>query len=136
MTLGPAIGAVGVALLARVPTDASYVTDVLPGVVVLGTGLTLLVTPLTATVLAAAPGEHTGLASGVNNAVARAAGLLAVAALPAVVGLTGEGSLEPGVFGDAYPRAMWWCVGLMVLGAASAAVLVPGRREAPSSSAG
>lgn len=135
MTLGPAIGAVGVLLLARVPADASYVADVLPGIVVFGIGLTLLVTPLTATVLAAAPGEHTGLASGVNNAVARAAGLLAVAALPALVGLSGEGSLEPEVFGDGYPRAMWWCAGLMILGAAAALVLIPGRREAPSSSA-
>ena len=73
---------------ASTPT-ASYWTDVLPGVIVFGVGLTLMVAPLTATVLAAAPDRHAGVASGVNNAIARTGSLLAVAALPAVVGLSG-----------------------------------------------
>lgn len=128
MTAGPVIGGVGVALLATIPQHASYLSDVLPGVVVFGAGITLLVTPLTATVLAAAPRAHVGLASGVNNAVARAAGLLAVAALPAAVGLSGDGSLAPSAFGPGYTRAMWWCAGLLLLGALVAVLFVPGRR--------
>ncbi|WP_226924687.1 MFS transporter [Georgenia satyanarayanai] len=130
MSLGPAVAAVGAILLVGVPEDASYLTDVLPGVVVFGVGITLLVTPLTATVLAAAPAAHVGVASGVNNAVARAAGLLAVAALPAVVGLGAEGSLTSDTFGPGYARAMWWCAGLLLLGSAVSGLLLPGGRRA------
>ncbi|WP_454084175.1 MFS transporter [Georgenia sp. Marseille-Q6866] len=125
MSLGPAVAAVGVVLLVGIPEDAAYLTDVLPGVVVFGAGITLLVTPLTATVLAAAPTAHVGVASGVNNAVARAAGLLAVAALPAVVGLGDEGSLSPATFAPGYARAMWWCAGLLLSGSAVAGLLLP-----------
>ena len=68
----------------------------LPGLTVFGLGLALMVAPLTATVLAAAPDEHAGIASGVNNAVARAGSLLAVAALPVAVGLQRRGVRRPG----------------------------------------
>ncbi|HLS25663.1 MAG TPA: MFS transporter [Beutenbergiaceae bacterium] len=129
MTAGPLIAAAGVALLATVPSDANYVPHVLPGVVVFGGGITLLVTPLTATVLAAAPATHVGLASGVNNAVARAASLLTVAAFPAMVGLSGTDYQDPAVFDAGYTPAMWWCTGLLVLAAVIAAVFVPGPRE-------
>jgi len=88
MTAGTATCAVGLLLLTRVGAHASYVADVLPAVIVFGLGLSLTVAPLTATVLASADVRHAGVASGVNNTVARAAGLLAVAGLPAVVGLT------------------------------------------------
>ncbi|MEE6280766.1 MFS transporter [Georgenia sunbinii] len=132
MSAGPAIAAVGVVLLTRVPPAASYVVDVLPGVVLFGAGLTLMVTPLTATVLAAAPASQVGLASGVNNAVARAAGLLTVAALPAAVGLGGDDYQLPEVFRAGYVAAMWWCAGLLALGAVVAAVFVPGRRAEPA----
>ena len=67
-----------------------------PALTVFGLGLALMVAPLTATVLAAAPDEHAGIASGVNNAVARAGSLLAVAALPVAVGLGGDGVRRPG----------------------------------------
>lgn len=89
MTVGPVTSAVGVALMTRVGPDASYVRDVLPAALLFGLGLAVTVAPLTATVLAAVPDRHAGLASGVNNAVARVAGLLAVAALPLVAGLSG-----------------------------------------------
>ena len=125
---GPTAAAVGVLLLSRVTAEASYLLDVLPGVVLFGAGLTLLVTPLTATVLAAAPPDQVGLASGVNNAVARAASLLAVAALPAAVGLGGDDYQDPTVFGPGFVTAMWWCAGLLVLGAVVALLLAPARR--------
>ena len=82
MTFGPLVMAAGVLLLLGVGEDVSYVRDVLPGLTIFGLGLALMVASLTATVLAAAPDEHAGIASGVNNAVARAGSLLAVAALP------------------------------------------------------
>ena len=72
-----------------------YLTDVLPGLVVFGLGLALMVATLTATVLAAAPQEHAGVASGVNSALARAGSLLAIAALPVAVGLTGRSTPTP-----------------------------------------
>lgn len=128
MTVGPAVAGLGVVLLAFIPAQASYAAHVLPGVLVFGAGITLLVTPLTATVLAAVPDTHVGLASGVNNAVARAAGLLTVAALPAMVGLTGDDYQVPAVFSAGYTQAMWWCVGLLAAGALVAVVLVPGRQ--------
>jgi MFS family permease len=68
---------------------------VLPGVVVFGAGLAITVAPLTATAMASAPAEHAGLASAVNNDVARAAGLIAVAVIPVAAGITGTSYLHP-----------------------------------------
>ena len=116
MTVGCLIGAAGLALLARVGVDASYWLDVLSGVVVFGLGLSVLVAPLTTTVLAAVDDRHAGLASGVNNAVARAAGLLAVAALPLLVGITSSVYADRAAFADAFGRAAWLCAGLVALG--------------------
>jgi MFS family permease len=116
MTVGPVICAVGVLLLSRVGAGAGYWTGVLPGISVFGLGLTLLVAPLTATVLAAAPDRYAGVASGVNNAVARAGSLLAVAALPAVVGLAGSDYAVPQAFSDAYRMAMLLCSALLAAG--------------------
>jgi Na+/melibiose symporter-like transporter len=108
--------ACGVLLLRRIDGDISYVVDVLPAMVVFGLGLTLMVAPLTATVLAAAPDEHAGVASGVNNAVARAGALLAVAALPAVVGLAGAEYADPVAFNDAFRMALVICAVLLAAG--------------------
>ncbi len=116
MTVGPLIMAAGVLMYLRIGSDPSYVLDVLPGVVVFGVGLTLMVAPLTATVLAAAPDEHAGVASGVNNAVARAGSLLAVAALPVAVGLRGEDYAVPSVFDHAFRMAMMVCAALLAAG--------------------
>lgn len=106
MGVGPIICAVGALLFLRVGPDSNYVTDVLPGAVVFGIGLTALVAPLTATVLAAAEDRYAGVASGVNNAVSRAAGLLAVAGLPLLVGLSTGASLDPAGLDAAYGKAM------------------------------
>lgn len=116
MTVGPLVMAVGTLLLLRVGAGSSYWSDVLPGLVVFGLGLALLVAPLTATVLAAVPDEHAGIASGVNNAVARAGSLLAVAALPALVGLRGEEYADPVAFDAAYDSATIVCAALLALG--------------------
>jgi EmrB/QacA subfamily drug resistance transporter len=87
MTIGPLIAAVGLALMTRITPGASYLEAVLPAVVVFGVGLTTTVAPLTAAVLAAVPENQAGTASGVNNAIARLAGLLAIAVLPAAAGI-------------------------------------------------
>jgi EmrB/QacA subfamily drug resistance transporter len=116
MTLGPLVMAVGVVWLSRVADGTSYWTGVMPPVVVFGLGLSLMVAPLTATVLAAAPEERTGIASGVNNAVARAGSLLAVAALPVAVGLRGDQYADPVAFGGAYGHALLICAALLAAG--------------------
>ena len=76
MTVGPIVCALGALLLSGVDADTSYWTGVFPGLTVFSLGLVMLVSPLTVAVLAAVPGNHAGVASGVNNAVARAGSLL------------------------------------------------------------
>ena len=88
----------------RIEPGDSYVTSVLPAVVVFGIGLTLVVAPVTATVLAAADSRHSGIASGINNAVARVAGLLAVAVLPLIAGLTGDKFYDPAAMDGRLPH--------------------------------
>ena len=85
MGFGPLVAAAGLLLLLRVGADVDYLTELLPALVVFSVGLSATVAPLTATVLSDADDNHAGIASGVNNAIARAAGLLGVAALGAVV---------------------------------------------------
>src|SRR4051812_25776780 len=88
MTIGPIVAAAGLVLLSRIEPGSTYVSTVLPGVVVLGAGLVLPAAPLTTAVLSAVDDAHLGVGSAVNNAVARIAGLLAVAVLPGVAGLS------------------------------------------------
>jgi EmrB/QacA subfamily drug resistance transporter len=116
MTVGPLVMAVGVAWLSRLNDHTSYWIGVLPPLCVFGLGLALMVAPLTATVLAAAPDTLAGVASGVNNAVARAGSLLAVAALPVVVGLSGDQYTDPVAFGNAYGKALMVCAALLAAG--------------------
>ncbi len=130
MTAGPLLAAAGLVLLLRIGPDTTYLTDVLPGVFVFGLGLAVLVAPLTGAVLGAVPSSEAGIASGVNNAVARTAQLLAVAALPGLAGISGALG-DPEAFDDGFATAMWLCVGLLVTGAALAAVLLRPERRAP-----
>jgi EmrB/QacA subfamily drug resistance transporter len=116
MTLGPLLMAAGFALFTRIGPGSSYLADVLPGMLVFAFGLTLTVAPLTATVLAAAPTEHAGMASAVNNTVARAAGLLAVAVLPVAAGITGAGALDPDRFNDGFDMAVMIAAALCAVG--------------------
>jgi hypothetical protein len=116
MTVGPLVMAVGVAWLSRLQAGTSYWVGVLPQLTIFGLGLALMVAPLTATVLASAPVELVGVASGVNNAVARAGSLFAVAALPVAVGLSGDQYADPVAFGDAYGKALLACAALLAAG--------------------
>ncbi|MDX6325231.1 MAG: hypothetical protein QOK15_1585 [Nocardioidaceae bacterium] len=116
MTIGPVVAGAGVAWLSRIGTDASYVVDLLPGALLLGLGLCLTVAPLTATTLAAVPVGQAGVASGINNAVARTAGLLAVAALPAVVGLRTSAYADPAALQPAFRAGMLVAAALLVSG--------------------
>ena len=131
MTVGPLLCALGVAGMTRIGHGASYVSEVLPPVLVFGLGLSVTVAPLTATALAAAPAQHAGLASGVNNAVARVAGLLAVAVLPLVADLSGEAYNDPVLLEPAYRTAMWVCALLLAAGGVLASVLVRPERKPP-----
>lgn len=116
LTVGPFVIAAGLLLMTRIDPGDSYVSSVLPAVIVFGLGLTLVVAPVTATVLAAADSRHSGMASGINNAVARVAGLLAVAVLPLIAGLTGDKFYDPAAMTDGFHMAMVACAGLAVAG--------------------
>ena len=106
MSVGPLLVGAGLALLVRVGATGTYAGTVLPAVCVLGLGLAVVVAPLTAAVLAAAPGEHSGIASAVNNDVARTAALIAVAVLPAIGGITGDSYLHPARFSSGFHTAV------------------------------
>jgi MFS family permease len=125
LTAGPLIVACGLLLYLRVEPGASYLTGVLPAVLVFGCGLALTVAPLTATVLAAADEAHAGVASGVNNAVARTAQLLAVAAVPLVARLNPDAGLDPAALVDGFHRCMAVAAALVASGGVVAFALVP-----------
>ncbi|MFI2350915.1 MFS transporter [Streptomyces sp. NPDC019443] len=116
LTVGPLLCAGGMLLMLRVGENASYVGDVLPALVVMGLGMVTLVAPLTATVLASVETGRAGLASGINNAAARVAGLLAVAALPLLAGMGPEAYRSAEEFGETFRRAMPMCAGVLVVG--------------------
>jgi len=90
MTIGPVLVGAGMLLLAPIDEGTHYVTGVLPGVLVLAFGLAVTVSPLTAAVLAAIDDHHAGVGSAINNAAARIASLLAIAVIPAAVGLSDD----------------------------------------------
>lgn len=97
---GPLLAAAGLAWFARMPADVSYAADVLPGLLVFALGLALTVAPLTATVLADADESNAGIASGINNATARVAGLLAIAGIGAVVAAAFSASIDSALAGQ------------------------------------
>lgn len=106
MAAGPVGMSAGLLAMSTISRSSGYLTGVLPPVIVFGLGLSLTVAPLTATVLASADDRHAGVASGINNAVARIAGLLAVAALPLAAGLTGDDYQNPAAFAPGFRMAM------------------------------
>jgi EmrB/QacA subfamily drug resistance transporter len=122
MTVGPLVAAAGLALLGQVAPGSSYLTGVLPGVLVFGAGLTLTVAPLTAAVMSSVEDRHLGVGSAVNNAMARIAGLLAVAVLPAAAGLATAAT--PAEFQAGYTRALTLAAVLCAVGGVVALVTI------------
>jgi EmrB/QacA subfamily drug resistance transporter len=120
LVVGPVLVALGSLLLAGIGPDASWLTDVAPGAVLFGLGLTAFVAPLTASVMGSVEPDRVSTGSGVNNAVARTGGLIAVAFVPAVSGLTG--AVGPEATTDAYRTAMIVVAGLALAAAAVSAV--------------
>lgn len=115
LTLGPLTIAAGTLLMTRIEVGTSYVSTVLPAVVVFGLGLAVTVAPLTATVLDAADPRYVGAASAVNNVIARTAGMVAVAGIPLLAGLAG-GVLDPAAFAEGFRRAMTITAGVAAVG--------------------
>jgi EmrB/QacA subfamily drug resistance transporter len=117
----------GASLLAvRVGAHAGYWTVVFPLAVLFGLGLAALIPPLTASAMSSAPDSLAGLASGVNNAVARVAGLLWIAALPPLTGLTGAAYTDPAQFGSSFAQIGWTCAAAFACAAVLAAAFITG----------
>jgi EmrB/QacA subfamily drug resistance transporter len=116
LTAGPILVAAGMLLMRLIEPGDSYAQSVLPAVVVFSLGVTLVASPVTATALAAVDPSHAGVASGINNAVARVANLLAVAVLPIVAGITGDRFYDAGAMTRGFHVAMLACAGLAAAG--------------------
>jgi MFS family permease len=129
MTVGPIVMGLASLMILMVGAELNYWLELLPALTVFGLGLSLMVAPLTATVLAAAPDEHAGIASGINNAVARAGSLLAVAALPVAVGLGGDDYADASVFDGAFRSATVACAVLLILGGVVSWLTIPASFE-------
>jgi len=124
MSAGPVVVAAGLALLTLSTHGSTYVAHVLPGVIVFGLGLAITVAPLTATAMSSAPAEHAGMASAVNNDVARFGGLLAIAVLPPLAGITGTAYLHPSQMAAGFRTAVLIAAGLCALGGILAAFAI------------
>lgn len=117
LAAGGVLAAVGMALMLRVEEPVSYLTQVLPALLVFAGGLVLIVAPITTTVLSQVPPHHTGSASGVNNAVARVGGLLGIAVVPLLAGLSTASASNAVELLDGFHAAMAWAAGLCLVGA-------------------
>lgn len=117
MTAGILTCAVALLMMSRIGPGSSYLVDVLPAAALFGLGLSAAVAPLTATVLASAEERYAGVASGINNALARTGSLLAVAAIPPLVGLTGDAYNSPATFTSGFHVAMLISAAMLVVAA-------------------
>ncbi|MEN0063009.1 MAG: MFS transporter [Myxococcota bacterium] len=134
LTIGLIIMAAGMMLFVRADAEATFLEDVFPAAVVFGAGLALSVAPVTSAALAAAPASRAGAASGVNNAIARAGSLLAIAAIPPLAGLSGDAMSDPEAMAAAFPIAITVSASLVASGALVAALLLPSRNRRRTSS--
>ncbi|HEY2553307.1 MAG TPA: MFS transporter [Streptosporangiaceae bacterium] len=135
MTVGPIVVGIGLALLARIGSSGDYLTEVLPAVLGFGFGVAITVAPLTSTVLAAVSDRHANMASAVNNDVARAAALIAVALLPAAGGITGDAYRHAAQFSTGFGRASLISGALCVAGGLLAAVTIRNPARTPQAAA-
>jgi EmrB/QacA subfamily drug resistance transporter len=124
MSAGPVIIGAGLSLFTLIGASGNYLTEVLPGVVLFGLGIAITVAPLTATALSSAPGTHASMASAVNNDVARAAGLIAVALLPAAGGITGAAYRHPSLLSSGFHHASLIAAALCVASGVLAALTI------------
>jgi MFS family permease len=116
-------------LAVRIGPHAGYWTAVLPVALLFGLGLASLLPPLTASAMNSAPDSLAGLASGVNNAMARVAGLLWIAALPPITGLTGAAYTDPVQFRFSFAQISWICAAAFACAAVLAAIFITGRER-------
>jgi EmrB/QacA subfamily drug resistance transporter len=135
MSVGPIVVGVGLGMLVTVTHGTSYFIYVMPAVLVFGLGLAITVAPLTATAMSSAPAELSGIASAVNNDVARFGGLLAVAVLPALAGITGTAYLKPDELAAGFRTAVLISAGMCIAGGLLAAVTITNPRKAPAAEA-
>jgi EmrB/QacA subfamily drug resistance transporter len=126
LVAGCLLCAVASTLAVRIGSHADYWTAVFPLALLFGLGLASLIPPLTATAMSSAPDSLAGLASGVNNAVARVAGLLWIAALPPITGLTGEAYTDPAQFQSSFGQISWTCAAAFACAAVLAAIFITG----------
>jgi EmrB/QacA subfamily drug resistance transporter len=137
MSVGPVVVGAGLALLAMATDHGSYWSQVFPAILVFSIGLAITVAPLTSTAMSAAPAEHSGIASAVNNTVARAAGLFAVAVLPLAAGLTGASALSSAELADGFRTAVYIAGATCAAGGLLAVLTIrnPARPPAPEAQA-
>ncbi|MFC7360138.1 MFS transporter [Nocardioides astragali] len=128
VAIGSVTAAAGMAGLTTISADSSYMYAVLPGISAVGAGMAMTLAPIAVAVFAAAPDAHVGIASGINNAVARVGNLAIVAALPLLAGFGSRGLTDAEAFGAGLAQGLWWCAGLLVC-AGVAALWLPGRRH-------
>jgi EmrB/QacA subfamily drug resistance transporter len=129
MAGGAFVAAIGMVLFILARPGANYLTSVLPAAVVFGIGLSVLVAPLTTVALISLGENRAGLASGVNNYVARLAGLLATAIVPLAAGLGGPQSLSGPTLAKGFTNAMFICAGLCAAGSVIALLTIGGRKR-------
>jgi MFS family permease len=132
LSVGPFIVGAGLAMLTFSTSGSSYVISVLPAVVVFGIGLAITVAPLTSTAMNSAPAEHAGIASAVNNDLSRFGGLLAVAILPPLAGITGQAYLHPAALAAGFRIAVLISGGLCCAGGLLAALTITNPRSEPA----
>jgi MFS family permease len=131
LSVGPVAAGVGLALLTLATSGSSYVVGVLPAIVVLGLGLAITTAPLTSTAMDSAPAQHSGIASAVNNDMSRFGGLLAIAVLPALAGITGTAYLQPGPLAAGFRTAVLISAGLCAAAGLLAAATITNPPRAP-----
>jgi EmrB/QacA subfamily drug resistance transporter len=133
MAIGSLVAGAGILLFIRVKPDTSYVSTTLPALLVFGSGLGFLVAPLTSAALQSLGEKRAGTASGVNNAAARLAGLLATASIPVAAGIGGSHEPRGELLASAFVRSMVISASLCALGAIVALTMIEGKRARNSS---